>query len=296
MAKGAYISINSVKIGEASAAANQIGIRFLDQKDVLKELQKKLSASQNLLEDHYGICFDDVIPTGRLSEQQKTISKIIEYLGTAAWLAEQTTNGLNTQSQSLQLAIHTMNYAGAAAYQTALSAIAGIIAGGGECGDDYAYVGSWASPPVAETFVINSPYGPRKLYGNFHYGIDLNCPSGTELRSVVGVTVISTETQSSGGKCIYILGDDGYVYEFAHLSTRNIKKGARVEAGDLIGWTGNTGTASTGAHLHFGIYEASQCVTSNNKLKWTNGMLKGSVDPEKFMAEQYGITYQRKKK
>ena len=64
-----------------------------------------------------------------------------------------------------------------------------------------------------------------------------------------------------GGYRVGIRSDNGGYFYYAHLSCySNIKKGAVVKAGTLLGYMGNTGYGSIGTegkfdvHLHFGIY------------------------------------------
>jgi murein DD-endopeptidase MepM/ murein hydrolase activator NlpD len=60
----------------------------------------------------------------------------------------------------------------------------------------------------------------------------------------------------AGGLCVAIVGDDGIRYYGSHLSAvaAGIRRGARVEAGQLLGLTGKSGNAAnTTPHLHFGI-------------------------------------------
>jgi murein DD-endopeptidase MepM/ murein hydrolase activator NlpD len=60
----------------------------------------------------------------------------------------------------------------------------------------------------------------------------------------------------AGGLCVAIIGDDGIRYYGSHLSAiaSGIRRGARVEAGQLLGLTGKSGNArNTPPHLHFGI-------------------------------------------
>lgn len=56
-----------------------------------------------------------------------------------------------------------------------------------------------------------------------------------------------------------IQGDNGLYYRYGHLSQVGVSDGQRVEAGQLIGLSGNTGY-STGPHLHFQV----QTGTANN--------------------------------
>jgi len=60
-------------------------------------------------------------------------------------------------------------------------------------------------------------------------------------------------------RAIAVVIDDGNGYRslYVHLAKVNVQKGDIVQAGDLIGWEGETGNA-TGCHLHFGIFSPSE--------------------------------------
>ena len=70
------------------------------------------------------------------------------------------------------------------------------------------------------------------------------------------VTDVSENTL--GGKVVSIRPDHSNLsLYYAHLDTQLVQEGQRVQAGDPIGLTGNTGNArNTVSHLHFGIYAA----------------------------------------
>ncbi len=62
------------------------------------------------------------------------------------------------------------------------------------------------------------------------------------------------------GTGLVIAGDDGRIYQYAHLYPESmpayVYKGARIEAGQQVGEVGNTGNSS-GPHLHFEISSGS---------------------------------------
>jgi len=99
-----------------------------------------------------------------------------------------------------------------------------------------------------------------------HWAIDFNKPktniSGLEIHSVSNgtVTYISPDASTNGGNYIIITANDGTVWTYCHLQTKSpLVVNANVIAGStIIGQVGNTGTLSTGAHLHL------QCKQNGN--------------------------------
>lgn len=97
---------------------------------------------------------------------------------------------------------------------------------------------------------ITSPFGQRSR-GN-HEGIDFGVPEGTPVLAAQSGTVIKAYTSRSYGNVIYIMGDDGTETRYAHLSVMSVQEGNRINQGQVIGLSGNTGI-STGPHLHFEV-------------------------------------------
>jgi len=111
--------------------------------------------------------------------------------------------------------------------------------------------------PVSGNFKISSFFGENR--GDYiHEGIDLAAPEGVPVRAFVSGRVFCSESPA-GGKEIFMTGEDGTVYYYAHLSGYAVGDGVRVKAGDVIGYVGNTGR-STGPHLHFGVKRGGKWV------------------------------------
>ncbi|MEK7520402.1 MAG: peptidoglycan DD-metalloendopeptidase family protein [Patescibacteria group bacterium] len=108
---------------------------------------------------------------------------------------------------------------------------------------------------------ITQGYGQPnwKAAYDFHNGIDFRAPTGTPVRAALGGTVIGVGDNGrySYGRWIAIdHGDKHLVTLYGHLSLQKVKQGQRVEAGQVIGYSGSTGY-STGPHLHFSVFAAS---------------------------------------
>ena len=118
--------------------------------------------------------------------------------------------------------------------------------------------------PLPEDFRrITSPFGFRRhpvtcVLDQFHSGIDIACPQGTEVRAPCAGVIASVwqDEKSGGGLSLTILGEEGALrFGFAHLSEVRVAKGDQVERGQVVALSGGTpGTEgagrSTGPHLH----------------------------------------------
>lgn len=96
-------------------------------------------------------------------------------------------------------------------------------------------------------------------YGHRHEAIDIMEPEGTPIRAVVDGTIRKLFLSKTGGKTIYEF-DEGrsYCYYYAHLRqyAYGLREGMRVSRGEVIGYVGSTGDASSAApHLHFAVFQ-----------------------------------------
>ncbi len=83
----------------------------------------------------------------------------------------------------------------------------------------------------------------------FHRGLDIAIPEGTELYASMDGTVLYARYDDSYGNYIVLQDDRGYSVRYAHMSSLSVSEGQIVTHGDLVGYSGNTG-GSTGPHLH----------------------------------------------
>lgn len=110
------------------------------------------------------------------------------------------------------------------------------------------------------TNLISSSFGERihPVTGvrTFHNGVDIAVPIGTKLYSAVTGTVIVAKFSETAGKYIRVQTDTGWVITFMHMDTLAVSVGQKVERGDFVGLSGNTGR-STGPHLHLEVRDSS---------------------------------------
>ncbi len=99
------------------------------------------------------------------------------------------------------------------------------------------------------------------VYGGraYHPGVDFGTPRGTPIKAPLAGTVRATGNTDavpgcySWGKWTLIDHANGLSTLYAHQDLQSVSAGQKVNTGEIIGYTGNTGY-STGPHLHFTVY------------------------------------------
>jgi murein DD-endopeptidase MepM/ murein hydrolase activator NlpD len=116
-----------------------------------------------------------------------------------------------------------------------------------------------------------------------HEGLDLALPEGTSVFAPYDGVVAWSDTHDAYGEYIRTYHEKlGVCFFFAHLSKRVAQNnGQAIKAGDLLGYTGNTGN-STGPHLHFEVrfMEQKQHAYRQGVSTYNNAR----VDPNGFIA------------
>jgi len=114
--------------------------------------------------------------------------------------------------------------------------------------------------PVYGPSSFSDTFGAGRATTGWHHGEDIFAPLGAPILAVTDGTVFSVGWNDVGGLRVWLRDRYGNEFYYAHLSafSQLAVNGNQVEAGDVLGFMGNTGDAEhTPYHLHFEIHPAS---------------------------------------
>ena len=115
--------------------------------------------------------------------------------------------------------------------------------------------------PVHEGAPVTSPFGERThpVLGTrkMHTGVDLGVPTGTAVVAVAGGVVRRASEDAVNGRVLVLDHGRGVTTAYCHNSELVVAVGQRVERGQLVARSGNTGR-STGPHLHYQLELAAR--------------------------------------
>ncbi|MBR1893421.1 MAG: peptidoglycan DD-metalloendopeptidase family protein [Lachnospiraceae bacterium] len=129
---------------------------------------------------------------------------------------------------------------------------------------------------------VKSYYGYRKNPSTgdnqYHRGIDISVPTGTEVYASQDGTVVTAEYNDDYGNYIVIKDSGGNETKYAHLESINVTAGQTVTHGAIIGKTGDTGSV-TGSHLHIECMSGGEYYNPLFYFENGNGSIYGTTDP-----------------
>ena len=107
----------------------------------------------------------------------------------------------------------------------------------------------------------NARFHPVLRIWRPHHGVDYAAPRGTPVHAIGNAVVIQAGFIGEGGNAIRLKHPASFETSYMHLSAfaTGIRKGARVNQGQVIGYVGSSGLA-TGPHLDFRIYRGGVAV------------------------------------
>jgi murein DD-endopeptidase MepM/ murein hydrolase activator NlpD len=132
--------------------------------------------------------------------------------------------------------------------------------------------------PVYGQSSYGDTYGAFRgdVSGGWHHGDDIFASLGSPVLAVAHGTVFSVGWNKVGGWRLWLRDDRGWEYYYAHLSAYSplAVNGAVVNAGDVLGFVGDTGDAQgTPFHLHFEVHPVELLGLGYD----------GAVDPTKYL-------------
>ncbi len=118
---------------------------------------------------------------------------------------------------------------------------------------------------ITSRFTSRRFHPVRKIFRP-HFGVDYAAPVGTPVQATADGIVTFAGWNGASGKMVRIRHANFYETMYLHLKSlpRGISVGARVKAGEIIGYVGSTGE-STGPHLDYRIKYRGSYI---NPLAW----------------------------
>lgn len=144
---------------------------------------------------------------------------------------------------------------------------------------------------------LSSNYGNRKHpilgYTKLHTGTDFAAPRGTPIYAAGNGSIVYAGRKGGYGLYVRIRHNGTYQTAYAHMSgiARGVRKGKRVNQGQVIGYVGTTGR-STGNHLHYEVIRNGKFINSRRMHLPSGKALKGD-DLAAFtaMTEEANVRY-----
>jgi murein DD-endopeptidase MepM/ murein hydrolase activator NlpD len=140
---------------------------------------------------------------------------------------------------------------------------------------------------------LSSSFGLRKHpilgYNKLHQGTDFAAPRGTPILASGSGIVIMAQKYKGYGNFVSIKHNSTYTTAYGHMSKygRDIRRGVRVNQGQIIGYVGSTGM-STGPHLHYEVIKNGKRINSQ-RLKLPTGKVLNNNARNKFEVERIKI-------
>jgi len=119
-------------------------------------------------------------------------------------------------------------------------------------------------------------FGEKTFYSDFHLGTDYIVPPETPVFAPFACEIVKAGNFPEGGSTIHVriknrtLG--ALIMRCMHLS--KMSPPGKYKAGDILGYTGNTGTLTRGPHLHIDLSRGEVDVKNRENF----------LDPEKFFS------------
>ncbi|MFA5931842.1 MAG: peptidoglycan DD-metalloendopeptidase family protein [Candidatus Paceibacterota bacterium] len=162
---------------------------------------------------------------------------------------------------------------------------------------------SWPLDNILVTQFFGKTEAGKRLYANgTHSGVDFRASVGTPVKAMAKGVVTGTgdiDLQCPGasfGRYVFITYDNGLSSVYGHLSLIKVSAGEKVERGQMVAYSGNTGH-STAPHLHVSVYAPNaaeiKSIPSNTcqgrVLTQPVSPINAYLDPLYFLPASYAV-------
>lgn len=196
--------------------------------------------------------------TQDIEQMYKTIEKMDSTIVVGyESISQKGQNGINRIKQNEKIVNGTIVYVQPISNETLRASVDQIVLIGAKKVPEVGGLRNWFWP--SESYYISSPFAYRKnpFTGKreLHGAIDIAAAYGSKVYAANNGVVITMSNDSVNGIHVVINHNNGYYTWYNHMSrfASNLRVGQIVEAGQLIGHIGMTGSA-TGPHLHFAVW------------------------------------------
>lgn len=97
-----------------------------------------------------------------------------------------------------------------------------------------------------------------------HFGVDISANPNESVLSTLDGTVILSAYTAETGYVIQVQHNQDFVSVYKHCGSLLKREGDPVKAGEVIALVGNTGSETTGPHLHFELWHKGRAVNPEN--------------------------------
>jgi hypothetical protein len=135
--------------------------------------------------------------------------------------------------------------------------------------------------PAPGKYDASDPFGSTKGRSYPHTGSDWFMTGGTPAPAIGTGVVVNKQWHSGNGNTLTVRLPDGHYFAYLHLqSPAIVNVGENVKIGQTLGYVGNTGSNSRGAHLHITVSDSEQAF----------GGLGNLIDPWAFIQSHLTAT------
>ena len=113
-------------------------------------------------------------------------------------------------------------------------------------------------PPVNGT--ISEAYNVKEK----HYAVDIIVAKNTPVKATADGTVIFADWTTEAGYVIILEHSQSLISVYKHNAMLTKAQGDIVTEGEVIATTGNTGSITTGPHLHFELWSDGYPINPTN--------------------------------